>query len=61
VDPSAAAAWQVVLDRGSAAEQEIADALPLAIDETRRALDALVGAGIVRRAEGRYLPLTTAA
>jgi hypothetical protein len=61
VDPSAAAAWQVVLARGSAAEQEVADALPLAIDETRRALDALVGAGIVRRAEGRYLTLTTAA
>lgn len=61
VDPSAAAAWNVVRDRGSSAAEEIADALPLALEETRRALEALVDAGVVRRAEGRYLPLTTAA
>lgn len=61
VDASAAAAWEFVLARGSALEEEIAEALRLAIDETRRALEALVGAGLVRRSEGRYLPLTAAA
>jgi DNA-binding IclR family transcriptional regulator len=50
----------VLADRGGAGEEEIAIALALPALETRRALDALVGAGVVRLSEGRYLPLTAA-
>jgi len=60
VDPSAAAAWEVLTDRGSAAPAEVALALCLAIEETERALAALVAAGVARQAEGRFLPLTAA-
>ena len=60
VTPSAAAAWDVLTDRGGAGEEEIALALALPAPEARHALDALVGAGVVRRSEGRYLPLTAA-
>lgn len=61
VAPSAAAAWRVVLERGSADEAEIADALVLSAEDAHRALEALTGAGIVRRAGDRYRPLTSAA
>ena len=60
VPPSAAAAWDVLADRGGAGEEEIASALALPPLEARNALEALVGAGVVRRSEGRYLPLTAA-
>ena len=61
VEPSAAAAWRVVLERGGADEGEVADALVLPAADARRALEALAGAGIVRRAGDRYQPLTSAA
>lgn len=60
VTPSAAAAWDVLATRGGAEEEEVALALALPALETRHALEALVGAGVVRRSEGRYLPLTAA-
>ncbi len=60
VDPSAAAAWDVLAGLGSAGPEEVAGALRLALAEAVRALDALVSAGVVREAEGRYLPLTAA-
>jgi hypothetical protein len=60
VTPEAAAAWDVLADRGGAGEEEIASALALPPLEARNALEALVGAGVVRRSEGRYLPLTAA-
>ncbi len=60
VDPSAAAAWAVLSERGSAAVEEVALALRLALEETHRALGALVDAGVARQAEGRFLPLTAA-
>jgi hypothetical protein len=60
VAPSAAAAWDVLADRGGAGEEEIATALALPPLEARHALEALVGAGVVRRSAGRYLPLTAA-
>ena len=60
VAPSAAAAWDVLADRGGAGEEEIALALALPPLEARLALDSLVGAGVVRLSEGRYLPLTAA-
>ena len=60
VAPSAAAAWDVLADRGGAGEEEIATALALPTLEARLALESLVGAGVVRRCEGRYLPLTAA-
>jgi hypothetical protein len=60
VGPSAAAAWDVLADRGGAAADEIASALALPPLEARLALESLVGAGVVRRCEGRYLPLTAA-
>ena len=60
VDPSAAAAWDVLTGRGSAGAEEVAEALRLALAEAVRALDALVNAGVVRRTGGRYLPLTAA-
>ena len=60
VTPSAAAAWDVLADRGGAGEEEIAVALALPALEARHALEALVGAGVVRRSEGRYLPMTAA-
>lgn len=58
VTPSAAAAWDVLAARGGAGEDEIALALSLPAPEARLALEALVGAGVARRSEGRYLPLT---
>jgi len=60
VDPSAAAAWDVLAGRGGAGAEEIAAALRLALTEAQRALEALVDAGVAREAEGRYLPLTAA-
>lgn len=60
VEPSAAAAWEVLSERGSAAAEEVALVLSLALEETRLALAALVEAGVARLAEGRYLPLTAA-
>jgi hypothetical protein len=60
VDPSAAAAWDVLADLGSAGAEEVAGVLRLALADARRALEALVDAGVVRQAEGRYLPLTAA-
>jgi hypothetical protein len=60
VDPSAAAAWDVLAGRGGAGAEEIAAALCLALVEARRALEALVDAGVAREAQGRYLPLTAA-
>lgn len=60
VDPSAAAAWDLLAGSGGAAAEEIAAALRLALAEARRALEALVDAGVARQAEGRYLPLTAA-
>ncbi len=60
VDPEAAAAWDVLAGSGGAAPEEIAATLRLALAEARRALEALVAAGVARTAEGRYLPLTAA-
>jgi hypothetical protein len=60
VAPGAAAAWDVLAERGGAGEEEIASALSLPPLEARHVLEALVGAGVVRRSEGRYLPLTAA-
>ena len=60
VDDSAAAAWRVLADRGGAEDEDVAAELMMGQDETRRLLDGLVVAGVVRRAEGRYLPLTAA-
>ena len=61
VEPAAAAAWRLLLERGSADEAEVAEALVLPAEAARRALDALIGAGIVRRAGDRVRPLTSAA
>lgn len=60
VDGGAAAAWQVLADRGGADDEDVAAELRLAPDEARGLLDGLVGAGVVRRAQGRYMPLTAA-
>ena len=60
VEPAAAAAWDVLAELGSAGAEEVALALRLALAEARRALEALVDAGVVRQTEGRYLPLTAA-
>lgn len=60
VDPEAAAAWDVLAGSGGAGPEEIAVALRLALVEARRALEALVEAGVARQDEGRYLPLTAA-
>jgi len=61
VGASAAAAWRIVLERGGADEAEVAAALVLSAEDAHQALEALTGAGIVRRAGGRYQPLTSAA
>lgn len=60
VDPSAAAAWDVLAGLGGGGAEEVAEALRLALADARRALDALVLAGVVRQDAGRYLPLTAA-
>jgi hypothetical protein len=60
VEPSAAAAWRVVVDLGSAGAEEVATALRLALAEARQALQAAVDAGVVRQADDRFLPLTAA-
>ena len=60
VEPSAAAAWRVVVDLGSAGAEEVATALRLALTEARQALQAAVDAGVVRQADDRFLPLTAA-
>ena len=60
VGDGAAAVWRVLADRGGAGDEDVAAELRLAPDEARSLLDTLVGAGVVRRAEGRYLPLTAA-
>lgn len=54
------AAWDRVASRGSAAPEELARELAWPLDEARRALDALVGRGVVIRSDEHYLPLSAA-
>jgi hypothetical protein len=54
------AAWERVASQGSAAPEELAEALACPLDEARRALDALAGRRVVIRADEHYLPLSAA-